>query len=128
MADVELSVEGLNSLIKDLRRAAEKDSLDEIKAANKEAATLVADAAKYEVPVRSGALRDSIRGTGSVKVGQVRAGKAKVPYAGPIHFGWPRRHIKPQPFIYDALDKRIGEVIDAYEQRVSNVVDAINNG
>jgi hypothetical protein len=28
----------------------------------------------------------------------VRAGRASVPYAGPIHWGWPSRHITAQPF------------------------------
>jgi len=32
----------------------------------------------------------------------VQAGRASVPYAGPIHWGWPARNIEPQPFLTDA--------------------------
>jgi hypothetical protein len=52
----------------------------------------------------------------------VRAGRTSVPYAGPIHFGWPAHNIEPTPFLYDALDQRRSEVIDLYEQRVGDLI------
>ena len=52
----------------------------------------------------------------------VRAGFARVPYAGPIHFGWRKRNIQPQPFLYEALDKRRNEVFDRYNKEVRNIL------
>jgi hypothetical protein len=45
-----------------------------------------------------------------------------VPYAGPIHFGWPARQIKPNPFIYEVLDDRRQEVYAIYAQRISELI------
>ena len=70
----------------------------ELKVMNQEAAQIVRDRALGLVPVVSGKLRDSIRAAGAQKSGRVRAGFKRVPYAGPIHFGWGRRNIFPQPF------------------------------
>lgn len=122
----QIDVVGLKELVKDLKDA-EPELLEEIKAANKEAADAVADGARFTVPRKTGKLRDSIRASGTARAGIVRAGKAKVPYAGPIHFGWPAHNIKPQPFFYEALDKRIGEVLEAYETRIKRVLDAIGD-
>ena len=54
-----------------------------------------------------------------------KVGKKKVPYAGPIHFGWGRRNIHPQPFLYEALDKRRDEVLDAFALNVQKLADSI---
>lgn len=102
-----------------------------IKAVNKEAATIVSDTAKTIVPVRKGLLQRAIRPGGTLKAGVVRAGNNKsVPYAGPVHFGvGPRagqrgpHNIKPQPFLYEALDKRRDDVIERYEKFVGKAVD-----
>src|SRR5690606_32966995 len=52
-------------------------------------------------PIDSGRLSADIRsGRGKTKA-VVRAGGARVPYAGVIHYGWPARGITPQPFLTD---------------------------
>jgi hypothetical protein len=56
----------------------------------------------------------------------VTAGSRSVPYAGPIHFGWPRHNIKPQPFLYDAADRRINDVVNVYEKRVDALVTRLD--
>ena len=48
-------------------------------------------------------------------------GGKEVPYAGPIHFGWPARRIKPQPFFYDAIDGRRDEIKDRYEKLAQEI-------
>jgi hypothetical protein len=47
-------------------------------------------------------------------------------YAGVIHFGWPRHNIEPQPFLYDALDKRFDEVTKLYELRIAALVQKLD--
>jgi hypothetical protein len=122
-----VEITGLNEVVRDLRRLKEKDTLKAIRAANFDAAKLVAEQGKAEVPVRSGKLQRSIRPGATQKKGFVRAGTGvRVPYAGPIHYGWLRHHIRPNPFLYRALDKRIGEVFAAYEKQIDKVIARFN--
>ena len=109
--------------VKELRRELRKmgDDLEDLKALNLDVATLVSDRAKDIVPRRTGTLADTIRPAGTKTAGRVRAGFKRVPYAGVIHFGWPARRIQPQPFLYDALDQRRGEVFDAYFKGVKKI-------
>lgn len=108
-----------------LRRAFRKagDRADDLKAVHKSATEVIEQEAESIVPVLSGALRDSIRSRVTTTGGAVLAGgTAPVPYAGPIHFGWRVRNIEPQPFLYDALDNRRGEVLQRYTEGVDSIV------
>ena len=61
-----------------------------------------------------GPCAESIRSTKSATRAGIQAGgRGLEPYAGPIHFGWRARNIEPQPFLYDALDDRRGEIVEA---------------
>tara|TARA_R100001443_G_scaffold112444_1_gene125998 strand:+ start:183 stop:557 length:375 start_codon:yes stop_codon:yes gene_type:complete len=110
---------GVKELRRELRRMG--DDLEDLKALNLDVATLVSDRAKDIVPRRTGKLADTIRPAGTKTAGRVRAGFKRVPYAGVIHFGHPARGIQPQPFLYDALDQRRGEVFDAYFKGVKKI-------
>jgi HK97 gp10 family phage protein len=92
-----------------------------LKPANLAAAKVVIAAANYTIPVLTGTLKSTMRPLATNKSGKVRVGNAKVEYAGPIHFGWPSRLIKPQPFIYEALDQRINEVISIYNSAIDEL-------
>ena len=127
-----IEVEGAKELRRDMNRLKDDVGKKAVKAANKNAAEIVSRQAKVEVPKRSGKLAASIKAQATQKQGVVKAGTAKsVPYAGPIHFGWstrpdPRKKwrggpIRPQPFIYEALDRRITEVYDEYERQVHDL-------
>jgi HK97 gp10 family phage protein len=109
----------VNRLGKDLDKDAAKGALKEM---NAEAAEKVKQTAAGLVPVRTGQLASTLRASGTQKSARVRAGTKRVPYAAPIHFGWPARNISPQPFLYDALDKRRNEVVDIYEKRLSALI------
>jgi len=110
---------GVKELRRELRRMG--NDLEDLKALNLDVATLVSDRAKDIVPRRTGNLADTIRPSGTKTAGRVRAGFKRVPYAGVIHFGFPARRIQPQPFLYDALDQRRGEVFDAYFKGVKKI-------
>jgi HK97 gp10 family phage protein len=94
----------------------------EMKALHLEGAELVKSDALGRVPVATGQLRGSVRAAGTVSYGAVRAGFAKVPYAGPIHFGWSKRNIRPQPFLYDAKDARADEVVEVFDKRMKSLI------
>lgn len=117
-----LQIVGLKETQKALASMSD-DLKDEMKPTHKAAAEVIVEGSKRYVPVRSGRLATSIRAVATRTSGRVRAGSAAVPYAGPIHFGWPARRIKPQPFIYDALDSRRQEVYDLYAQRIYGLID-----
>ena len=122
---------------RDVRRALRKmgdDAVSELKQVNKEAADLVAETARPNIPVRSGRLEATLRTTGTARGGVVRLGRKAVPYAGPIHFGWPNRPnrqkgwrggpIRPNPFLYEATDKRIPEVMALYSKYLESLPTA----
>lgn len=120
-ADGAIRVEGLTELRRAIRAAEDDVGRDELKATHLDAARIVADESERLVPRRSGLLASSIRAAGQQAKAVVRAGYKRIPYVGPIHFGWPGHNIAPQPFIYDALDRRADEVVEAYQRRVDKL-------
>lgn len=122
-----VEVNGARDLRRALRLAGVKLDQDALKKAHLEAAEIVARQARYEVPVDTGKLAGTIRAAGTKTKGVVRAGFARVPYAGPIHFGWPARNIAPQPFLYEAADQRVAEVVVVYGARVREIAAEITS-
>lgn len=119
---VKTEIIGLREVQRDLRKLGD-DTKTEMKGTHKEAAEIVVMGAKRLVPYRTGALAASIKALATQSSGRVRAGSASVPYAGPIHFGWPARAIKPQPFIYDALDSRVDDIRRIYADRIDELIN-----
>lgn len=122
MAKVQVS--GLREARKAFRRAEDKEALDAVKRAHREAADAVLKVALPMVPVRTGTLKGSVKTLASRSRGRVKAGtRVRVPYAGPIHFGWPGRGIEAQPFLTDALERTRGDVdevfMDALHREIS---------
>lgn len=115
-----IQIEGLKETQAALR-AVSDDLKGEMKPTHLKAAEIIVEGSKKYVPVRSGRLATSIRAFATQTGGRVRVGSAAVPYAGPVHFGWPARRIKPQPFIYDAMDDRRQEVLHTYADRLSKI-------
>jgi hypothetical protein len=101
---------------------------DAIKDAGKESGALVANEARGLVPVRTGALRNSIRvgatarGKITVKAGNNRSSSSGVPYANPIHWGWFKRHIRPQPFFVRALGYTREEIYKNYFGQMEKLI------
>lgn len=110
------------------RRLAKMDdgTVKELKRVYVQSANVVYRNAMPRVPVRTGRLKSTMRISASTRSGSVRAGnKRTAPYAGPIHFGWTTRPnlakdiyggpIRPNPFLYSALDARRSEVEQMFE-------------
>lgn len=107
-------VEGL----RETTRAMEKAGIDveELKDAMGAVATEAASTMQGFIPVRSGALRASARGNRAKGKAVVTVGKARVPYAGPIQWGWKKRGIKPARYVErtDAvMDTRAPQLLEA---------------
>ena len=106
MASVEsgsLSITGVRQVI----RALEQIGLEaeDLKAAFSHIAAEGARAIQGFTPVKSGRLRGDVRGNRAKSKAVVAAGRAAVPYAGPINYGWAKRGIEPANFMQkgDAL-------------------------
>lgn len=99
-AQTGVQIEGLNTLVRTLNRAGE--DISDLKDAHARAGEVVARQAAASAPRRSGALAASVRPARQARRARVQAGKASVPYAPPIHWGWPTRGIEAQPFVSEA--------------------------
>jgi len=116
-----IKVKGYKQAIKALQAIGVPAS--EIKAAGSAAGELVANQARALAPVRTGALRNSIRVSRALNRVSVSAGNNRsVPYANPIHWGWFKRNIKPQPFFIKALGITREEVYQNYYRSLDRLI------
>jgi len=118
-----VEVDGLRTLRRSLKAAGL--SLQDLKDAHNEVAQLVVRAAAPHAPRRSGALVATDRGSGTQTAAVVRAGRAAVPYAGPIHWGWPARGIRAQPWLYDAAVDSREQWTGTYLRALQQIIDTI---
>lgn len=113
-------VEGLRELTAGLKKL-DGMMLKDLKQVSQASAEIVAAEARSGAPVRSGRLVGNIKASGTQAGGIVRVGG--LAYHRVIHFGWARHHIRPNPFLYKALDARRDEVVEKFEREVAGLVD-----
>lgn len=118
-----VEVEGARELRRTLKRAG--DDLGDLKDANQRAGQFVANAGSQRAPHLTGALAGALRASRVAGGATIRAGSASVPYAGPIHWGWPAHNIKAQPFLSDAATETEPEWLPIYEEDIAKIVDRI---
>lgn len=117
-----MDIENLDEVIRDLRKVKDKTLRKELRKADKAAAHAVKNATKP--PKRSGDLERSIR----VKTTRYGAGvEAGVPYAGVIHWGWPKRNIKPNKFFTRALRAAQDRVREIYDDSLEVIRQALSS-
>lgn len=85
-------VEGLRDKVRALERLGV--DVEEVKDVMGEVAAAAARTITPFLPVRTGKLRGSARPNRAKGSAVVTIGRASVPYAGPIIYGWPKRHIE----------------------------------
>ncbi|MFF4408117.1 HK97-gp10 family putative phage morphogenesis protein [Streptomyces sp. NPDC001404] len=129
-----VQVQGLNELKQSLRRLKDKDLNKKIREANKSAAEVVKPEAQRTAPHRSrspkdnrkyrpGKLARSVSVVASANSAAIKAGsKARVPYAAAVHFGFPKRHIRPNRFLYRAMARKSDDVSQTYEREISSAL------
>lgn len=133
-----VKVTGAKELRKSIRQiedaAAKKGMQADLKGAYRTAARAVEVQAKMEAPRRSGRLAGSIKAKGTTTGASIVAGGLKaVPYAGPIHYGWPSRPNKSKrwrggpiaanPFLTRAAAGSIDIVRDVLADELQRVLD-----
>ena len=112
----------LKELLRQLRKARDAGLDEQLKRTHADGAEIVARRAAQLAPRKSGALAGDIRGSGAKRSARVRAGRAALPYAGPIHYGWPERNIEEQPFIADAVSDKAGEVAKMFRDNIDKML------
>ena len=98
------------------------DQLDDLSGAAKRAGDLVVGAARSRAPSRSGRLASSLFPV--VNARGVTVG-ARAPYAGVVHWGWPARGIRANPFLSDAATSTESTWVGYYADEVQAAVDGV---
>jgi hypothetical protein len=143
MAGPVVRIEGAAELSRSFRAAG--GTVKELSGAYRTIARQLVPPAQREAPKGpTGRLAASTRGLGQRTRAILTAGSARVPYAGPIHFGNPsvktypahknnpRRRsgtlgiIRPNPWLYRTADSRRDEVVQAFDDNVGAVLRAHN--
>lgn len=93
-------VDGLNQVVRGLLEIGVE--VEDLKGAFSAIADMGARTAARFAPKRSGRLAGDIRGNRARSKAVVTAGRASLPYAGPINYGWVKRNIEPSLFMQRA--------------------------
>lgn len=110
---------------KRLRKEMKEAGIDlaDLRDVHMQAARTVSNAAKPRTPHRTGALSKSVRPGASRTAGVVRAGNnGGVPYANPIHWGWPSRGIKAQTWLVDTAARTEPTWLDFYMRELDRIM------
>ncbi|MFI5861200.1 hypothetical protein [Streptomyces sp. NPDC051546] len=117
-----MSVTGGRELRRRLRTI--EGGLADLKAAHAWVADYVGGIAARDAPRRTGRLAGTGRDSGTKTMSVVRFGRgASVPYAGPVHYGWPARHIAPNPWVINAAQRSEGVWQAYFEGRIEELVE-----
>ena len=124
-----IEVVGLTRLRTTMRKAGM--DLGKLKGLNRAAAEAVAPTARATTPVgpaARGHISSSVRVGATASAGVLRAGtglRGRFPYGGPLHWGWPARGIKAQPWLAEAAQATEGRWTEVYQQGVEDILDDI---
>lgn len=117
----QVEITGLRSTLRDMQRMGTE--AEELRGLMTQIGEIVVSAARPMARRESGAMAGSIR-AGRVKTrAVVRAGGARIPYAGPQHYGWARRNISPNPFLTGALASRQSAVLAALDKGLADLIN-----
>lgn len=118
MADgLAINMVGVAELRAKLRRLQDTDLNNALKKIHKELAEEVIKIADPNVPVRTGRLKASLRGSGTLKNAVGRVGSASVPYAPIVHWKY------GPPFLTDAAAKIEPGVVDRFDAAIAEQLD-----
>lgn len=113
-------VEGLRQVVRDLEKVG-VDAADMKEVFVKIGDMVRADAAGL-APKKTGRLSASIKPTKTKNKAAVRAGSARVPYAGAINYGWRKRGIRADLFMQRAINGNVSRAIEMMEQGLDEII------
>lgn len=117
-----VAVSGERELRKRLR--AVEGGMQKLKDEHRWIADFVLSKSSPGTPRRSGRLAGTGRASGTGTASVVRFGRgASVPYAGPVHYGWPARNIQPHPWVITAALGTERTWVAHYENTIRDLVE-----
>lgn len=120
MPSPQVQIQGARELRAALKRAGV--DLVDLKAANAAVSAFIASRAANRAPRRTGHLAGTLRGNKAAGRAQVLAGRAAVPYAGPIHWGWASRGITAQPWIAETAKDTEHQWLTQYQNAIDDII------
>lgn len=115
---------------RELRRTLKKAGLDmkDLTAVNRAAANVVLPRAKASTPIgppKNGHMKSTVRVGATQRAGIIRVGNKGKPYPGAIHWGWPTRGIKAQPWLTSAAKDTENTWINLYWEKLNKVISSV---
>jgi hypothetical protein len=123
MARPAIEVKGAAQLRRTLKRAGL--DVQDLKDAHKKIAEDVVREAAPDAPRRTGRLASTVRPAGTASAAIVRAGRKTVPWAGPVHWGWPAHHMKAQPWLAEAADREFDHAQDVILDTLQKIIATV---
>lgn len=114
-----VQINGLKETVRSLEKFGV--SAEDLKGAFTKAGTLVATDAKTLVDTKSGALANTIKPSKTKNKSIVRAGSARVVYAGVQHYGG-YNNIDPQLFLTTAVDRNAQTIISLVDSELDALI------
>lgn len=117
-----VKIDNLNRILAALKKTGL--TAQDLKGATTKASALVLPPAIKNAPVRSGKLQGTVKASKANNRVAISAGTNKsVPYANPIHWGWKKRNIKPNPWLLEIRDEYGDKVKDIYTNEIQKLID-----
>lgn len=118
--DVRVRIDGIRAAVRALDQAGA--DVQDMRDLMHSMGEIVAQRARGTAPVLTGALRGNIRaGRGKTKA-VVRAGGARLRYAPVIEYGWPKRGITARPFLTQALQATLPQVLAEFDRGLNQLL------
>lgn len=118
-----VKVTGVVEFQKAVRKMAR--DVSDLSTTNRSAGERVAASARSHAPRLTGRLAGTIHVAEVERMRVVVEAGSGVPYAGPIHNGWPAHNITAQPFMDEAAEREHDRVVQDYSDRVGDLVIAV---
>lgn len=134
-----VQIQGARELRRQLNRLDRELTSAGMKRVHMAVADLVVKEAVKVAPRRTGRLAGDIRAQATTRSAIGAVGRTSVPYAGPIHWGWPSRPnpdrgwrggpIAANRFLYRATQQPVlGAVVDTYEDGIGDLLSKVGLG
>lgn len=123
MAQESIRVTGLKETIRKFEKMGVEVS--DMKDSMRKLGDMVADDARSLAPKLSGALAGSIRPSNAKNKAMIRAGGAKIPYAGVIHYGG-YHGIAPHPFLNQAIGQNQSRLVNTLEDELRGLIKKVD--
>ncbi|KRF19662.1 hypothetical protein [Nocardioides sp. Soil796] len=121
-----VKVEGLSGVVRNLQKMGVE--VEDLKDAFARIGEQVKPDYQRVTPVRSGRLRGDYRVSKAKGKVNLYVGRASIPYAGPINYGWAARNIAPANFIAKGDETASPKASNSLEEAISDLVEKLNLG